>query len=265
MKIRILSDLHHEFYRQDKWRSQPWMVNSGEDVLVLAGDIASGSTNVMKTLNEFKGLGIPKIIYVPGNHEYYGTSMPDFDRKMVQKTREDPVISMLNPGFTVIGDALFVGTPLYTNFSGDPLAEHAAQRMITDFRLIKDLKTEHYIEKHGSAVQYLRQVFDAVDMSKVKHIVVVSHWLPSRELIAPEYKTDKSGLNSYFANSLDELMLSLSDRFPDRSKTWFYGHTHNCGQTMLHGWMCIANPAGYPNEFAGPNFNPLLKVELVNV
>lgn len=265
MKIRILSDLHHEFYRQDKWRSQPWMVNSGEDVLVLAGDIASGSTNVMNTLKQFKDLGIPRIIYVPGNHEYYGTSMPDFDRKMVEKTREDPVISMLNPGFTVIGDALFVGTPLYTNFSGDPLAEHAAQRMITDFRLIKDLKTEHYIEKHGSAVQYLRQVFDAVDMLKVRHIVVVSHWLPSRELIAPEYKTDKSGLNSYFANSLDELMLDISDRFPDRSKTWFYGHTHNCGQTMLHGWMCIANPAGYPNEFAGPNFNPLLKVELVNV
>jgi UDP-2,3-diacylglucosamine pyrophosphatase LpxH len=261
MKIRILSDLHHEFYRQGRWRDQPWMTNSGEDVLVLAGDIASGSTNAVETLKHFKDMWIPKIVYVPGNHEYYGTSMPDFDEKMQIKVKQLDGVYYMNPGMLVIDGVLFIGTPLYTNFYGDPLAEHQAQTMISDFRLVRDLKTEHYISRYGEAVNYIRQAFNVVDMFTIRHVVVVTHWLPSRELIAPEYRSDKSGLNSYFANSLDHIMQDINERFPDTGKTWIYGHTHHSGDRALHGWRCIANPSGYPNEYH-QGFNPILTIDV---
>jgi len=54
----------------------------GEDVLVLAGDIASGSTNTIDVIKHFKDVGFSNIVYVPGNHEYYGTSFDDFYTKM---------------------------------------------------------------------------------------------------------------------------------------------------------------------------------------
>lgn len=48
MKIRLISDLHTEF--RLPYKTQPFAEYKGEDVLVLAGDIASGSTNTMDVI-----------------------------------------------------------------------------------------------------------------------------------------------------------------------------------------------------------------------
>ena len=64
MLIRILSDLHLE-------RNYFEYSNCNEDVIILAGDIATAATH--DTFEEFI-ISIPniiKIIFIPGNHEYY--------------------------------------------------------------------------------------------------------------------------------------------------------------------------------------------------
>ena len=66
MKIRLLSDLHTEF--RLPYKTHPMAEYRGEDVLVLAGDIASGSTNTMDVIKFFLSQGFPEIVYVPGNH-----------------------------------------------------------------------------------------------------------------------------------------------------------------------------------------------------
>ena len=62
MKIHILSDLHTEFAEF----SPP---DTDADVVVLAGDIGVGLGGIEWAASKF-----PKVpvIYVPGNHEYYG-------------------------------------------------------------------------------------------------------------------------------------------------------------------------------------------------
>ena len=69
MKIRLLSDLHTEF--RLPYKTHPMSEYRGEDVLVLAGDIASGATNTADVIQHFLDQGFPKVVYVPGNHEYY--------------------------------------------------------------------------------------------------------------------------------------------------------------------------------------------------
>lgn len=62
MKIRILSDLHLEF---QQW-SPP---KAAADIIVLAGDIDLGIHGVEWGRQSFPS---SPVVYVPGNHEFYG-------------------------------------------------------------------------------------------------------------------------------------------------------------------------------------------------
>ena len=86
MKIRLLSDLHTEFRLPFKTAS--FAEYHDEDVLVLAGDIASGSTNTISVIKFFLDQGFPDVVYVPGNHEYYGGDFIQFNEKMTEKMAE---------------------------------------------------------------------------------------------------------------------------------------------------------------------------------
>jgi predicted phosphodiesterase len=73
LRLRIISDLHLEFH-QDGGQSLLASMNfESLDALVVAGDLC-GAKAVASSFdlicNAFQG----PIIYVPGNHEYYGSS-----------------------------------------------------------------------------------------------------------------------------------------------------------------------------------------------
>ncbi|GAB1537707.1 hypothetical protein NUACC21_03600 [Scytonema sp. NUACC21] len=66
MKIQILSDLHLEF--------QPFHIpHTDADVFVLAGDINLGKKGVAWAVENIPS---KPVIYVLGNHEYYGAAYP---------------------------------------------------------------------------------------------------------------------------------------------------------------------------------------------
>jgi len=62
MKLHILSDLHTEFADF----SPP---ETGADVVILAGDIGVGVGGVEWAARRFSKV---PVVYVPGNHEFYG-------------------------------------------------------------------------------------------------------------------------------------------------------------------------------------------------
>jgi 3',5'-cyclic AMP phosphodiesterase CpdA len=67
MKLRVLSDLHLEFL--------DWTPPAVEaDVVVLAGDIHGGVRGVEWARRQFPDT---PVIYVPGNHEFYGGRLQD--------------------------------------------------------------------------------------------------------------------------------------------------------------------------------------------
>ena len=62
MKLHILSDLHTEF-------ADFTPPHIGADVIVLAGDIGVGRQGLDWAVRNFAD---KPVVYVPGNHEYYG-------------------------------------------------------------------------------------------------------------------------------------------------------------------------------------------------
>jgi len=225
----------------------------GEDVLVLAGDIASGSTNTMDVIKYFLKQGFPQIVYVAGNHEYYGGDYAEFNFKMGNKCLEFDNVHFLNPGSVVISDVLFTGGTLWTNFADNPWSQSAAKRGINDFRVIKGFDTNECARTYYKHIDYIQDAYENRDNRRV---VVVTHFLPARECIAPRYRGPDL-INDYFANDLGEYISTMSDT------TWMFGHTHDATDIVLGDTRVVANPHGYYNALNdGVGFDPFKTIEI---
>jgi predicted phosphodiesterase len=245
MKIRLLSDLHTEF--RLPYKTHEMSEYRGEDVLVLAGDIASGSTNTMAVIRHFLDLGFPQIVYVPGNHEYYGTGFDEFNAKMENKCFAYENVHFLNPGSVTIDGVKFVGGTLWTNFADNPFSQSAAKRGISDFRLIRDFDVNRCAKTYYQHLGYIQDQYEQRGDAKV---VVVTHFLPARECIAPRFRNGDL-INDYFANNLGEYISTMSDT------TWLFGHTHDATDIVLGDTRVVANPHGYYNAVNdGVGFDP---------
>lgn len=239
MKVRLLSDLHHEF-RSDTFEHQQFLKHCGEELTVLAGDIAVGAQSVAKVLDLFIRSGHKHIVYVPGNHEYYGGYYTEVHQELVDvcKSRNEWV-TMLQPGVKLIKDDLVVvGGTLWTNFREDSLAQDTAQHFISDFKAIKGFKTQMAKHLHYSDLSWIKRV---CEQHSDKRKLIVTHFLPAKECVASHYKN--STLNPYFANDLGEWIESLENA------TWMYGHTHSSADFKLGSTRMVCNPMGYPQEF----------------
>lgn len=253
MKIRILSDLHYEFWGKH-WRQsgqEPLYLRPlDETVLVLAGDIHSGSSNVVYVIKKFLSLGWSQIVYVPGNHEYYGTSYDSFNQEIVEKTKDLPNVHVLLNNFIVIDGVAFIGSTLWTNFGSNPLCEMQAKQFIADFRLVKDWGIDRCRETHYNSVHFLKTAYKTLKQD-VTHCVFVTHFLPSHSCVNQRWKNGNDTiLNNYFANNLDEFIGTLTD------SSWICGHTHDPFDINLGSVRIIANPLGYPNEHRPSNYDP---------
>ena len=86
--------------------------------------------------------------------------------------------------------------------------------------------------------------------STAKHIVVVTHHLPTLEVVAPHHKG--SVLNSAFATELGELIAD------SRIDAWIYGHSHTNIDTEINGTKIVSNQMGYifQDEHIANGFEP---------
>jgi predicted phosphodiesterase len=247
MKIRLLSDLHGEFYRS---KAVPFpadiLETRDEDVLVLAGDIDVGAEHVFNLIDRFVANGARQVVYVPGNHEFYGNSINEFLDGWIRFLDASYLhgrVHLLYNGSVKIGDTTFIGTPLWTNFRQDHFAEMMARTNISDFTKIKDFKPADARKEFDFAFEYLKQAYETTEGKKV----IVTHFLPAVECIVPKYRGPNL-LNNYFANDLGNWIVDLKD------VTWLFGHTHDSVDMTIGETRLIANPRGYFPFAINPTF-----------
>lgn len=230
MKIRLLSDLHFEgFKNNDLYKNR-----AGADVLVLAGDIAVGAFNVIEHLIEFAKTH-ERVVYVPGNHEWYHNSYKEFDSLMRMANLPANVSYLCNDKVT-FDDITFIGTPLLTNFRGNPANGELMRGLISDF---KWQNPKECFELGQAAQEWLKFEYENTPGKKV----IITHWIPAIECISPRFRDEKV-LNMYFANDMGAWTSELQD-----VPFWFFGHTHDSVDITLGDTRLVANPAGYRRRF----------------
>ncbi|CAH1041814.1 metallophosphoesterase [Halomonas sp. TD01] len=253
MRLRILSDLHLEFF--DGNRELPEVE---ADLIILAGDIHQRTEGLAWARQRFPEM---PILYVPGNHEFYGTCMPLLREELAIEAERLGIELMDNRAVTLNG-VRFYGTTLWTDFAlyaDDPTKDPVetvskALRVMPDFKIVQTSPGVTFSplasqQLHAEALAWLESEL-ALPFEGPK--VVVSHHAPLRDCIPGQYQGDV--LSPAFASHLPHLMGKMD--------LWVHGHVHEPVDTLCNGTRIIANPGGYPYEFSPALFEPSLVVEV---
>lgn len=280
LKIHLLSDIHIEFAPFDPSAEAITLC----DVVVLAGDIDKGVRGLQWARKAF---GSKPVIYIAGNHEYYGHHWIDLLEEMRDEARRLE-IHFLEDAAVEIEGVLFLGTTLWTDFryfryQSVTSAMRACERGMNDFREIraaplpmpagvaeasvparvrygKRLTARHVKVRHSCSVNWLREQLRLAN-EQGRRPVVITHHLPSGRSVAPKYAHDE--LTASFASHLDDLILS--------AQMWIHGHCHESldYEVAVAGQVTrvVCNPRGYPLSrrdapvFENPRFDPGLILE----
>lgn len=253
LKLHVLSDLH---------LSQAGFTapRTDADIVVLAGDIARPPEAVAWA----RALGKP-VLYVPGNHEFYGGSLPG-TLAQLRALCAGTAIHLLHDTEWVHAGVRFLGTPLWTDFllfgegAGRATAMEAAHRFMRDFQRIRlaDDAPALLSPQHSAALfqRHAAWLQDRLDQPFDGPTVVITHHAPSPRSIHPRFAD--SPVNACFVSRAEHL---LGGR---KVALWLHGHTHDSFDYVVDGTRVVCNPRGYRRNEADENalFDPSLVISV---
>ncbi len=249
MKIAIYSDLHTEF--------EPFVPQvDGADVVVLAGDIGVKTHGLAWARAAFPTI---PVIYVLGNHEFYGEATPHLTKKL-KVLASGTNISVLDEDAVTIDGVRFLGATLWTDFklfgleTRDEYSEIARNKM-TDYKRIRVSPAFSRLTPVASSGLHRRArtwLTGQLEMPFAGPTVVVTHHAPSIDSIAPRHRSDP--LSAAYASDLTHLLNGSA-------ALWVHGHTHFAVDRVVACTRIVSNQRGYPDEPA-EGFQPTCIVDV---
>jgi Icc-related predicted phosphoesterase len=251
MRIHLLSDLHQEF-------AEIAVPEVDCDLLILAGDVST-KRNGIRWIKE-RGSKVP-VIYICGNHEYYGDKLPALRDHIREEAAENPMIHFLENESVVIDGVPFFACTLWANLELQGPWQEAVDvvgPMMNDYKRITHSKDGEYRKLrpadtrrvHLESMVAMQQFFQEQDS---RRSVVVTHHAPSPRSL-PERRRPMP-LSAAYASDLEEFILA------HQPQLWLHGHVHHSNDYMIGATRVISNPRGYPGE-QNPGFDPALIIEV---
>ena len=205
-----------------------------------------------------------RILYVPGNHEYYGNDIEVARGELARQCLEHGV-TLLDRGAITIDDVRFIGATVWTDLRlegvvGEPWAHREVGQSLSDFTgAIRDrnatdglFTTQESARRHAEDRAFIEsELSNARDSGLTP--VVISHHAPHRKCIRPWFA--KNRLNPGFASDLEEFIARY------QPPLWVHGHMHDRVDEWLGDTHIIANPHGY-SHVEGHSFDPALVLEV---
>lgn len=249
MRLHILSDLHIEVTDFDP-------PDTGAEIIVLAGDIHNGTQGLEWAIARFPR---QRILYVPGNHEYYDGERGSVLASLRRRAGELG-ITLLDNDATEIDGVRFLGATLWTDFCLDGI-ERREEVMklslpyIVDFRAIRDgdglFTPEASVRLHEASRAWLGERLSAGFAGPT---VVITHHAPHPLSVHARFATHPA--NGGFVSNLEAMM--------GPPALWIHGHTHNSFDYSVKGTRVVCNPRGYVLVKKEPASGAILAVKAEN-
>ena len=243
MNIQILSDAHAEFHRDGGTSFVESLDPEGVDVLVVAGDVGLVKYGTTQTFLRMLCKRYPHVVFVLGNHEYYGGTIAGTLNGMAALNEEIPNLHWLENDTVTIEGQRFLGTTLWFPQASDGLNSIYAGRL-NDFHKIGGGFAQWVYEANHKAMDYLKENVQEGD-------VVVTHHIPTQEGVLPKWRT--SPLNRFFLCQMPQHILGTP-------KLWAFGHTHDSMSFTLGDCRFVCNPFGYVGVEQNPSYQEKLVV-----
>jgi Icc-related predicted phosphoesterase len=226
VKVQLLSDLHFDQYEDEGKAFIDSLDPSGVDVLVLAGDIipATSLERVMAVMSRFSSK-FEKVLFVPGNHEYWGTSPGAANEIFSEVDLQLGNFLWMNTRVVTLGGHRFLGGTMW--FENDVFANY--------YR--KDWPDFEEIKNFGPWVYDQNTVFKAFLARELREgDIVITHYLPSLRSVPPQFKNKPT--NAFFVCDMEKVMAERKPRI------WMHGHTHMSFDYQFFDTRVVCNPRG---------------------
>mgnify|MGYP003387334638 CR=1 FL=1 len=177
-----------------------------------------------------------KVFLITGNHEYYGNhidKVDDYIRHLVRNLGN--VVFLQNEAYEWNG-IVWIGSTLWT-----AVKENTPRRVLlqyNDFGMIRGMTLECYNALHKKAVVFLESTIK----KQKSPVVVITHHLPLKELVLPEYQKEEYKAMAQYYSSDCSLVVG------ERVVLWVYGHTHKGSVQEWRGVSFVCAPLGYRGE-----------------
>jgi Icc-related predicted phosphoesterase len=228
MKIAYASDLHLDFHLDGGEEFIRTLDIPDCDLFVIAGDFAQiNFYNYEESLVKLCKKA-PKVLYVLGNHEYYGSSFYGKTKKIAKKIPNLMVASKAEE-FVINGVKFLAATAWFPD-----MCDHIFYKgLLNDF---------NYIDKIEPEIYKRNREFD-IKLHGIKDepCIVVTHHMPSYRSINPRFVG--SAINRFFVAGEFSSLIETS-----QIKCWFHGHSHDPVDYTIGNTRIVSNPMGYPNE-----------------
>lgn len=251
MRVHILSDLHLEF--------GPAEIPQIEcDCVILAGDISTKLHGLEWILDKFPDV---PVIYVCGNHEFYGERHPHLIEKLRHEAKGTNVHVLENNWVYIQGVPIF-GCTLWSDMAlqGNVMtASLEAAGSMNDYKRIRNSSRGYRRFSpldsrmaHSASLAAMKEFFAQHEAS---NSIIVTHHAPSIRSL-PE---SRQGLliSAAYTSHLDDFIRE------HQPALWVHGHIHHSNDYTIGQTRIISNPRAYPDE-SNPEFRPDLVVELVS-
>lgn len=229
--LQFMSDIHLERYQY-----QPFEVLKQAPHLILAGDI--GRFKDGDSLLAFLRLqcaAFQRVIFVPGNHEFYGLSREeglrvagDFENRLGEN-----FILMNRRRLDLEGGKLIVlGCTLHSYIPPDtPLTN--------DFEQIRDWRVESHNAQFWKDRAWLQEALANINRSLPRsRVIIVTHYAPAFGLTTHP-KHEKSTRRYCFCSDTLDLLRTWDGA--EQVTHWVFGHTHYNTLFERNGIMVVSN------------------------
>lgn len=244
--LQYVSDLHLEARR--KWPYIP----ARAPVLLLAGDIGSPKKDTLREFMADVSSRFKMVLYVPGNHEYFGNVMSETEVMLQKVLAPFPNVIYLKDRSITLEDVFerpirVVGT---TMWAPCPASNHD----LRDFQKIflgepvRRFRSEDMRALHQQSVEFLS---NELGVCRDVDTVVVTHHGPMLETNGAFM--DHPASEAYAAD--------MRGLMHDHVRAWVYGHTHINMSVVHNNCLVTTNALGYPGENV-PGFRPVALIEL---
>lgn len=247
MTIQYASDLHLEFKSNSLYLLENPLEACGE-VLVLAGDICymASEPHLRHPFWDWASSHFREVLVCPGNHEFYKSydlaTLPDGYCEYIR-----PNVRRLYNAVVSLGDTDIILSTLWGYI--DKQDEVLCAERIADFARIgyegDAILPANFNNEHARCRAFIQQ---ALARSQAQHKVVVTHHLPSPQLLHPDFIGSR--LNGAYMADLTHFIESCGADF------WIYGHSHRNINTRIGTTRFLSNQLGYVHVGEGYDFNP---------
>jgi len=204
--LQYISDIHLE--RRTSFPRIPIVSKN----IALLGDIGNPFTELFVEFINYVSFNSERVFFVAGNHEFW-------KHKQSEEDVNDHISSIC---------AKFKNVEYLSN----------TRTSLYNYEILgTTLWVPYYERQYKQNVNWLSNNITNIQ----GNIIVLSHYLPSYQLIVPQYCTKEyQRLHGQYASNLEHLM-------KENVKFWLCGHSHSTNEKIINGVFCGINAYGHIN------------------